>query len=59
MELEIDGTKVRTFTGPPFDYDADLSDGVHTLRAKAKDSNDKESDRSITVGVNTSWDASP
>lgn len=59
IELEIDGTKVRTFTGPPFEYAATLSDGVHTLRAKAKDANGKESDRIITIGVNVPWDYSP
>ncbi len=57
IELEIDGNKVRTFTGPPFEYAANLSDGVHTIRAKAKDSNGKESDRVITIGVNTNWDS--
>ena len=59
IELEIDGAKVRTFTGPPYEYDANLSDGVHTLRAKAKDSNGKESDRTITIGVNVAWDYTP
>jgi len=59
IELEIDGTKVRTFTGPPFEFAATLSDGVHTLRAKAKDANGKESDRVITIGVNTTWDYTP
>jgi 1A family penicillin-binding protein len=59
MELEVDGVKRRTFDGPPFSYEADLTDGVHTLRAKAKDSEGHESDRVITIGVNTTWDASP
>jgi len=62
IELEIDGTKVRTFTGPPFEYQVQagqLSDGVHTLRAKAKDASGKESDRVITIGVNVPWDYSP
>lgn len=57
IELEVDGEKVRTFTGPPFEYEADLEDGVHTLRAKAKDEDGHESDRTITIGVNTDWDA--
>ncbi|MBI4153458.1 PBP1A family penicillin-binding protein, partial [Candidatus Woesebacteria bacterium] len=49
VELEIDGIKVRTFTGPPFEHPVNnLSDGVHTLRAKAKDEGGKESDRKIT-----------
>ena len=57
--LEIDGSKVRAFSGPPFNYDVNLSDGIHIIKAKAKDANGKESDRTITVGVRTSWEASP
>ncbi len=59
IELEIDGTKVRTFTGPPFKHEVDLVDGVHEIRAKAKDDKGNESDRTITVGVNVPWDFSP
>ena len=60
IELEIDGTKVRTFDGPPFeDPNRYFSDGVHTLRAKARDANGKESDRKITIGVNVPWDYTP
>ena len=59
IELEIDGVKVRTFDGPPFTYDANLSDGVHTLRAKAKDSQNNESDRVIKIGVNTDPNSTP
>jgi 1A family penicillin-binding protein len=33
IELEIDGTKVRTFTGPPYEHPVSLTDGVHTIRA--------------------------
>lgn len=59
-ELEIDGTKVRDFTSLPFEYQVSgLSDGVHTLKAKAKDANGKESDRVITIGVNGPWNPSP
>lgn len=59
IELEIDGVKRRTFDAPPFTYPADLTNGIHILRAKAKDSEGHESDRVITVGVNSAWDASP
>ena len=59
IELEIDGTKVRTFTGPPFRHEVDLLDGVHEIRAKAKDDKGNESDRAITIGVNVSWDYTP
>ena len=54
--LEIDGIKVKDFTSLPFEYQASgLSDGVHTLKAKAKDANNKESERTITIGVNGPW----
>lgn len=61
VELEIDGVKVRTFTGPPFEYQATLGQGVHKIRAKAKDEDGNESDRKITVGVGVPWNymASP
>jgi 1A family penicillin-binding protein len=60
IELEIDGEKKRTFDGPPFTYDVSgLSDGVHTLKAKAKDANGREADRTITIGVNVPWNYSP
>lgn len=59
VELEIDGTKVRSFSSGPYEYEADLKDGVHKLRAKAIDSQGKQSDREITIGVKTNWDASP
>ncbi|KKS97055.1 MAG: Penicillin-binding protein [Candidatus Woesebacteria bacterium GW2011_GWB1_43_14] len=55
-ELEIDGEKVRSFTGPPFEYEAELEDGVHEFRAVAYDDRDNSSDRAITVGVNVPWD---
>lgn len=56
-ELEIDGTRVRSFTGGPFEYEVNLSNGTHTLRAIAHDSKGNQSDRVITIGVNTSWDS--
>lgn len=57
VELEIDGVKKRTFDAEPFTYEVDLPDGVHSLRAKAKDASGKESDRKITIGVNVAWDS--
>ncbi len=59
IELEVDGVKIRTFTNPPYTHDISLDNGVHTLRAKAKDGDGNESDRTITIGVNTVWDPSP
>ncbi len=57
VELEIDGVKRRTFDAPPFTDQIDLTNGVHKIRAKAKDSEGHESDRIIDIGVNTAWDA--
>ncbi|MDP3917722.1 MAG: PBP1A family penicillin-binding protein [Candidatus Woesebacteria bacterium] len=57
--LEIDGVKRRTFDGPPYTYEADLTDGVHILKASAKDSEGNESAHPLTVGVNSAWDATP
>ncbi len=57
VDIEIDGTKVRSFSSLPYEFDTHLSDGVHTIRAVAYDSKSHQSDRRITVGVNTAWDA--
>ncbi len=57
--LEIDGVKRRTFDGPPYVYEADLADGVHILKATAKDTGGNESAHPLTVGVNSAWDATP
>jgi 1A family penicillin-binding protein len=58
--LEIDGSKVRGYTGPPFEYDVTgLSDGPHQIKARVKDANGKEADSMIRIGVNVAWDYSP
>ncbi|OGM25179.1 hypothetical protein A3D00_04340 [Candidatus Woesebacteria bacterium RIFCSPHIGHO2_02_FULL_38_9] len=59
LNLEIDGGLVKTFNSPPFEYSANLSDGVHKLGAKAVDSKNNQSDRIITIGVNVPWDYTP
>ncbi len=58
--LEIDGVTVKQFDkNGPYEYDASLDTGVHKLRAYAKDSKGNETERIITVGVKTNWDAQP
>lgn len=54
--LEVDGVRVRTFTSPPYEHTLSLSKGVHKLRAAARDSEDNESERIITIGVGVPWD---
>ena len=53
------GNPFNTFNSPPYRSDLNLADGVHTLRAVAKDSNGRESERIITIGVNGPWNPSP
>lgn len=58
--LYIDGQKIRDFTSPPYeDNDRHFDDGVHILKVVAKDANGNQSERIITIGVNTAWDATP
>jgi membrane carboxypeptidase/penicillin-binding protein PbpC len=59
MVLEVDGTRVRSFTAPPYKYDITLSKGVHKIKVIAEDQNGNKSDREITVGVEIAWDYSP
>jgi len=60
VDLEIDGTKVRSFDGPPYFHQVNgLSTGTHQIRVRAKDANGKESDSMIRIGVGVAWDATP
>ncbi|OGM23321.1 hypothetical protein A2961_04415 [Candidatus Woesebacteria bacterium RIFCSPLOWO2_01_FULL_39_21] len=57
VEFEVDGFKVRSFDGLPFEYDLTLEKGTHELRALARDEKGNVSDRKIKVGVGVPWDA--
>jgi len=59
LEIYVDGTKVVTFTKPPFSQEVSLPDGVHKIKARATDAGGHTSEREITVGVRTSWDYTP
>ena len=59
VEIYIDDTRARVFDTRPFRLEADIADGVHTVKAKARDASGKESERTITVGVGVPWDYSP
>jgi 1A family penicillin-binding protein len=59
LELILDGASLITFSKPPYSYDVDLVDGVHKIKARAKDKRGNESDREITVGVGVEWNYSP
>jgi len=57
--IEVDGVIARSFTSQPYEYNLTLQNGVHKLRAAGKDSKGNQSERIITIGVNTEWDAIP
>lgn len=59
VEINADGLKVRSFDAPPYTDEISLTDGVHKLQVKAKDKDRHESEHTITIGVNTPWDATP
>ena len=59
VELYIDNINVRNFEGQPYIYSAtNVSNGVHTIKAVAKDSSGRQSEKIITIGINTDWNSS-
>lgn len=59
VTLIIDGVKERGFSSRPFETQVTLSDGVHKLKAIARDAKGRENQSEITVGVSVPWDYSP
>lgn len=58
VDFFIDGTQVGTVNNLPYQYNANgLANGIHSLRAVAKDQNGNQSDRTISVGVGVPWTA--
>ncbi len=59
VELFVNDQNVRNFDGPPYNYDANLQNGVYKLKAIVKDENGNQAENTITVGVGTVWNPSP
>jgi len=59
VEFYVDGVNKRNFSGPPYSDSITLSDGIYTLKTKARDKNGKESESTITIGVNVDPNPSP
>ena len=57
IDIFSDGLKIRSIEGLPYEAEISLADGVHKLQVKAKDKDNHETEHTITVGVNTAWDA--
>ncbi len=61
-DLLVNGTQKCSFNNGKNTYECSLSGlstGVYTITAEATDSQNHKSNRVITVGVGTTWDASP
>ncbi|OGM75173.1 hypothetical protein A3H21_02845 [Candidatus Woesebacteria bacterium RIFCSPLOWO2_12_FULL_42_8] len=59
VEFEVDGIKVRSFDGLPYEHDLTLEKGVHALAAIAYDEKNNTSNRKIAIGVGVAWDFLP
>lgn len=61
VDIEVDGTRVATINSLPYQTNSgNLSSGIHSIHAIAKDSAGHTSDRTINVGVGVPWStASP
>lgn len=59
IEINADGSKIRNIDSLPYEAEINLTNGVHKLQVKAKDKDGHESEHTITIGVNTAWDATP
>lgn len=57
--IEVDGVRRRTFTGPPYEHVLNLENGIRKIKAVAKDSQGNQGDSTVTVGVNSKWNATP
>jgi 1A family penicillin-binding protein len=55
-DLYINGKSEKSFSSVPYEAAVNLENGVYTLKAVAKDTEGKTSERVITVGVGTEWD---
>lgn len=55
VELFVDGESVRTFNERPYETELSLDIGPHELKAKAKDSANRETETSVRIGVGVPW----
>lgn len=60
-DVQVDGAIKCNFNSGNNTYSCpvNLSNGVHTLKAEATDSQNHQSNRVITIGVGTAWNATP
>lgn len=60
-DVQVDGTTKCNFNSGNNSYSCpvNLSNGVHTLKAEATDSQNHQSNRIITIGVGVPWNTTP
>jgi membrane peptidoglycan carboxypeptidase len=56
VEIRINDDIVKTFTSRPYETDITLDNGTYLLKAKAKDADGRESERTNRIGVGVAWD---
>ncbi len=54
--LYVNGERLRSFTSLPYRQDIELSNGLYEIKATVRDGNDKQSEKSIKIGVGMAWD---
>jgi len=59
VKLWVDGVEKKTWTERPFEMSLNLTDGPHTIKAKATDRDGNSQERESIFGVNTAWDVTP
>lgn len=60
VQIQLDSNTPVLLTGSPWRTTlSNVTNGVHTMTATAKDSGGHESNRIITIGVNVPWNATP
>jgi membrane carboxypeptidase/penicillin-binding protein PbpC len=60
VDFYIDGNQIGSVNSLPYQINSgNLSNGNHQIRAVAKDSNGKSSDRTINIAVGTGYNSSP
>lgn len=59
VSIEVDDQKVISLVNRPYKYNINLSDGVHRIKAKARDEKGNETEKTITIGVHMAWNYTP
>jgi membrane peptidoglycan carboxypeptidase len=59
VKLWVDGNEVQVWNERPFEGNLRLSDGPHSLKARATDKDNNSRESEVKIGVNTPWNWTP